>query len=136
MDSILLTNLDQEQDRCFPKEPRTWHTTHRTQGTMVAKVHDENLNITSKVTEMETFRQSISDFIDDCNRNIQKCSNSVDDLQIHCTGMSKLLNTIQSDNEAYKEEILDLKWRSMRENLIFVGIPENYITPYRTLMNT
>ncbi|XP_052813593.1 uncharacterized protein LOC128240772 isoform X3 [Mya arenaria] len=100
--------------------------------TEVAKVRDENLNITSKVTEMETFRQSISDFIDDCNRNTQKCSNSVDDLQIHCAGMSKLLNTIQSDNEAYKEEILDLKWRSMRENLIFVGIPENY----NTIQNT
>ena len=32
--------------------------------------------------------------------------------------------TLKSDNAVFQEDIIDLQCRSMRDNLVFVGIPE------------
>jgi hypothetical protein len=35
------------------------------------------------------------------------------------------VNILQSENAEFKEKRIELQWRSMRDNLIFVGIAES-----------
>lgn len=55
------------------------------------------------------------------NRSLQ---NSVTALTTEFSAMSTQFDTVTAENKALKEAILELQSRSMRDNLIFTGIPE------------
>ena len=40
--------------------------------------------------------------------------------------MENEIESLKCTNENLQEQVVDTQWRSMRENLIFLGIPENY----------
>jgi len=93
----------------------------------VSNLRQDNTDVKSAVKELETFRHSISDFIDECVSHTKSCTQTSKEIKISQSHLCEQIQHLQTRNDSQNEEILDLKWRSMRDNLVFVGIPENYL---------
>jgi len=89
-----------------------------------SNIQTEVNTLKSKVTEYDQTVQKYSDMCDDAAIN-----SSTTEIKIN--KMAKQLEKIQTDQVVMKQaqkdtndRITDVQWRSMRENLIFSGIPE------------
>ena len=81
-------------------------------------------NIETKVNDVEQSCAFISNEIDERKNEHNEIKKRVKELDNACTDMK--INTEKHQYEATKlqDEMLDIKSRSMRENLMFYGIPE------------
>lgn len=92
------------------------------------------MSIDSKLTGLETrialievlhneFK-SLRDSLEFSQQQIETLTKENKSLQTTVQNLTTQLTTITTENKAIKESILDLQARSMRDNLIFSGIPE------------
>ena len=97
--------------------------------TINAKVTEDKTLIdkaTSKILEIETSQTFMSDKCD----QVLKSSNTNNEQRVHKI-QGELKSSVddnakfQSDNSQLHEDITDLKCRSMRDNMVFLGISED-----------
>lgn len=84
-----------------------------------------NRTLHTKFDELEVFSQSMSNVSDEFYNHKRYCSNTFNDLQAQNRQLHNKVNILQSENAEFKEKLIELQWRSMRDNLIFVGIAES-----------
>ena len=91
----------------------------------INNLKEENKNVTSKITELETSTQSISQMFDDCVKVKTQTENDVDFLKRENITLQGKLDESNKRHEKLSAEMLDLKARSMQENLLFFGLAEH-----------
>ena len=91
----------------------------------INNLKEENKNVTSKITELETSTQSISQMFDDCVKVKTQTENDVDFLKRENISLQSKLDESNKRQEKLSAEMLDLKARSMQENLLFFGLAEH-----------
>ncbi|XP_048759528.2 uncharacterized protein LOC125669122 [Ostrea edulis] len=67
---------------------------------------------------VESNKSSVSD----CKKNIQQCTQAQKITEDRVTAE---LRTVREENDKLQNSVIDLKARSMRDNLVFSGIPED-----------
>ena len=101
----------------------------------ITNIKLDNTEFNQRLIDVEIFCQNNSDSFDDFNKKNEKFSTQLSDLKTNnFLEISELkdenkflksqLSDLQSNYHGLKEEFLELKTRSMQENLIFFGIPE------------
>ncbi|WAR00597.1 hypothetical protein MAR_024969 [Mya arenaria] len=88
------------------------------------------------MNEMESHCQYVSDVVDDFRLHKTNSSKEINDLRLHNQNMRHEIDILQSSNAVLQENVTDLRSRNMRDNLVFVGIPENLQIPSETNSNT
>ena len=95
-------------------------------------------NINAKVNDLETKVKTIDSKVEECEKSSQFVSNEFektkkelksanDDLKRlngKCKDFEKAVNTLETKNKTLEDKTNDLEFRSLRENLLFHGIPE------------
>ena len=94
-------------------------------------VTDQNLTfmgdeIKSMSEKMREYDKDVHFYSDTCD-NITK-NNTVLGAQVN--EIFDRLNTIENTQQCTNEKVIDIQWRSMRDNLIFFGIPESSQAAY------
>ena len=95
-------------------------------------VVDEQVKKLDRVEKkMNTFDKKISDITSNLNRGFEETGRLIEELQSRSDGMEfgldkleEALSKVQLENKRLKDEMVDLKSRSMRDNLLFSNIPE------------
>lgn len=80
--------------------------------------------------EFQSLRHSLEfsqEQIESLSKENKTLKNSVSAITDQLTSITTQLATVTADNKAMKETILDLQARSMRDNLVFTGIPERIV---------
>lgn len=90
----------------------------------VAGLRSENMSINSRLDDIETSCQVVSSVFDDFQAHKTQCSKNSIDLYTKTKNMDHELSSLREINTELRKNITDLQWRSMRDNLLFVGVPE------------
>ena len=91
----------------------------------VYNLKEENQNVPTKMKELKNSTQSISRMFDDCVKVNTETENDVEFLKReNCFLKSELENSNERQTKL-DAEILELKARSMQENLLFFGLAEH-----------
>ena len=77
-----------------------------------------------KIGEIEASQKFISSQYDDVSTATGKNSSDIGQLQSKVRALSNENSKLQSDKQQIQEDIIDLKCRSMRDNLMFYGLSE------------
>lgn len=68
---------------------------------------------------------------------LNDCTTKLRDIKAENDKLSQTLTELQNINKSMKEDLVDLKCRSLRDNLVFTNIPENMqCVDGRTFENT
>jgi prefoldin subunit 5 len=78
----------------------------------------------TKVTEVESACSFISNESDRQKSELKEAKTEVTRLQRECQKLQESVKKHESDKENITEKLIDLESRSMRDNLLFYGIPE------------
>lgn len=104
----------------------------------VEKIEKTVNMINVKVTDLETQMKSLDvrvnetekscKFISETNesnkKELKNAKDSLSTLQKSCQNLEKDAQSLKKENEKFDAKLIDLEARSMRENLMFYGIPE------------
>lgn len=74
--------------------------------------------------DIEIISQNTSDNFDHLCQQNEQSSKRINDLQKENESLNISLSELRMNHTDLKEEFLELKTRSMQENLLFFGIPE------------
>lgn len=104
-------------------------------GRMVAKMAEFESRLVNNekvTTELQASVQFVSSQYDDIKASadtekskLKACVSDIDQVKAENNELRATLAELRGINESMKEELLDLRCRSMRDNLIFTNIPEN-----------
>ena len=86
------------------------------------------IDLVQSVSFMSEQYDSLSVKCDQNNSHITKCDSDLHSLKQENDELRSTLNSLNELNKSLKEDMLDLKCRSMRDNLVFTNIPENFKT--------
>lgn len=99
------------------------------------KVADTDRNITSINTEVSDIKTKVEEYdrsihyysevCDDIIHTNTDINSKVDDLFKTIASLEKKQSELSAEQTKTNEKLTDVQWRSMRENLIFYGIPES-----------
>ena len=92
--------------------------------TDVNKLKKENERISSQVTEFETSCQAMSSMFDAYIDSRERTEKEITELKLINQNLDQNVKTMNQNYEKLQNEILELKTRSMQENLLFFGIEE------------
>ncbi|MEW8545016.1 MAG: hypothetical protein AB2693_15945 [Candidatus Thiodiazotropha sp.] len=95
--------------------------------TIVAKQNDVLLRLGQIESSLEKHSKDISDLKNTQNNNTQATNvnkQSIARVQGEFKKLADENKVLKTENSSLKEEVVDLQCRSMRENLLFMGIPE------------
>lgn len=81
-------------------------------------------NIDIRVTEVENSCKFISQGFEKHSQELKTASETVKKVDKKCISLDATLKKVNEENETLKSKVLDLENRSMRNNLMFWGIPE------------
>ncbi|ROL41525.1 hypothetical protein DPX16_6923 [Anabarilius grahami] len=84
-------------------------------------------SINNKLAILELLHQDIKELktsLEFSQSQIETLEKENNGLQTKITMLTSKVNNLTSENNQMKETILDLQCRSMRDNFIFLGIPE------------
>lgn len=81
-------------------------------------------SIDKRVAEAEAATTFISSQYDIQSKELRSASDSVKLLQKSCSDLNSNIKSIERDRDSVTNRLSDLEFRSMKENLIFYGIPE------------
>ena len=79
----------------------------------------------SKVTEVENSNKFISDEFDKTKQKHKSASDDVKRLNDKCKNFEVVVQRLESQNKNLGDKTNDLEFRSLRENLLFHGIPKS-----------
>jgi hypothetical protein len=77
-----------------------------------------------KLTDLQTEMTSVSETVATLQTNYRTVSDKTEGLDFEMTVTQKQLEYLLESNASLKDELTDLKSRSMRDNLVFFNIPE------------
>ena len=78
-----------------------------------------------KLCDLESSQTYISNQYDDMSSNMKEVTLSVKNLESKISVLETENSKILQEKESLKDAIVDLKCRSMRDNMLFFGLPEN-----------
>ena len=78
----------------------------------------------SKVIEVEKTNKFISDEFDKTKQKLKSASDDVKRLNDKCKNFETVVQKLETQNKNLEDKTNDLEFRSLRENLLFHGIPE------------
>ena len=90
----------------------------------VSNLKLENADLKQKLADMERSCVAISDMFDKFKNNASKSEFDVKALQNENTQLKAEIHTLNSKYTKVSDDLLELKTRSMQENLLFFGIAE------------
>lgn len=80
--------------------------------------------IDHRVTEVEKSCSFVGGQFDEHTKNLNSAKSTIYSLQKQCAFLQQNVQTLNDQNAKQRNELIDLKSRSMRDNLLFYGIPE------------
>jgi len=92
-----------------------------------AKMYDLEIKVTSidnRDTEVENSRKYMGQSFDQHTTELKAAKETVAKIDKRCNNLGCSMNTLQEENTSLKKKILDLENWSMRNNLLFWGLPE------------
>ena len=78
----------------------------------------------SKIATIEKSQEFMSGQYDVIDKSVKDNKRDTSKIQDELKGLSKENEKLRKSNAALEDDIIDLKCRSMRDNLVFLGIPE------------
>ena len=85
-----------------------------------------------KINDLEVSQNFLGNRYDDVSKTAKETSQSVKSLESKVLELEAENDKISQEKESLKDDIIDLKCRSMRENMLFFGLPEtngSMVTP-------
>ena len=83
-----------------------------------------------KVIDIENSQRFISTKHDDLDSRTKTNKNDVKKLQVEVKTLQQANDELTMSNKKIKQEVTDLKCRSMRDNMLFFGTRESQSLPY------
>ena len=81
-------------------------------------------NVQNMDQEIKTFKSKICEY----DESVQFYNDICDTIINSNAEIKDRLTSVEQDEVKNDEKLIDLQWRSMRENLIFSGIPESELS--------
>ena len=81
-------------------------------------------NTSRKLTDIESSQKFLSEEYDKLSKSADVNKRDLSKVQVEVKALSRENKELKSSNQTLAEDIIDLKCRSMRDNMIFLGIPE------------
>ena len=103
------------------------------QNTFLVRLGDIENKLTQtniKVSEIENSKTHMSDKFDDINSTTNTHTNDIQKIQGDVKKLTGENESLKLVNQKLKDDVTDLKCRSMRDNLLFFGIPEAVSKPF------
>lgn len=82
-------------------------------------------SIQTKMNEYDKCIQSYSDICDGITSSNSETESQLNYLMTKVGSLEEVQNQLETKQSETEEKIIDVQWRTMRENLIFSGIPES-----------
>ena len=82
-------------------------------------------SVDSRVTEVEKSVSFISEQNDSCNKSLKTVSDNLNEMKKTCSDLKRDTQNLKESNIHINDRVTELECRSMRDNLIFYGIPES-----------
>ena len=92
--------------------------------TKVTDIETKMASLETRLTANEQSCQFISDANEQNKNELKQAKENILNLQTKCTGLQKDTKTLKKEHENFDSKLVDLEARSMRDNLMFYGIPE------------
>ena len=95
---------------------------------MCGKIKELETNVESIDKRVETVERScsfISSQHDDHKKELENTKKELKAMKSTCANLEQNTNSLQKDKSMLQSKINDLEYRSMRDNLLFYGIPEH-----------
>ena len=102
------------------------------QNTFLVRLGDIENKLTQtniKVVEIENSQSHLSHQFDDINSTTKLHKTDIQKLQGQVKSLTDENDSLKTENQKIKGDVTDLKCRSMRDNLLFFGIPEGVSKP-------
>ena len=99
----------------------------KTMNQMCGKIKDLEVNvgnIDKRLSTVETSCSFISSQHDDHKRELETAKRELKKMKTTCDSLEKNPKTLQNDKSTLESKLNDLEYRSMRDNLMFYGVPE------------
>ena len=90
----------------------------------VANIKADNSNFNGRLLDVEIYCQNQSDSFDDLHKKADSCSSQVKSIKDENGYFRQQLAEMRSNYTTLHDDFLELKTRTMQENLLFFGIPE------------
>lgn len=95
-----------------------------TVNTKVDKLETKIQAIDTRVNEVEKSTQFLSSEYDETTQKLQSAKEDLRKLNEQCLSLEETMNNMKIQNQKIEDKTNDLEFRSIRENLLFHGIPE------------
>ncbi|CAC5407606.1 unnamed protein product [Mytilus coruscus] len=82
------------------------------------------LTLETKMSNMEGNMLGMKTYMDKVKQEVQEVSEEVDGIKFVVSEVEDIYKLIRQENQKLKNDIVDIQARSMRDNLVFVGINE------------
>ena len=92
--------------------------------TKVTDLETKMASLETRLTANEQSCQFISDANEQNKNELKQAKENILNLQTKCTGLQKDTKTLKQEHENFDSKLVNLEARSMRDNLMFYGIPE------------
>ena len=102
------------------------------QNTFLVRLGDIENKLTQtnmKVVEIENSQSHLSHQYDDMNSSTKQHKTDIQKLQGEVKNLTDENDSLKEANRKIKDDVTDLRCRSMRDNLLFLGIPESVSKP-------
>ena len=93
--------------------------------TRLNDMENKMVETNKKVVEIENSQCHISEKFDDMNSKTKINTSDIHRLQGEVKSLTKANDELTKSNKKIKDEVIDLKCRSMRDNMLFFGVPES-----------
>ena len=90
----------------------------------VANIKADNSSFNNRLLDVEIYCQNQSDSFDDLHKKADSCSNQIKNIKDENGYLRHQLAEMKSNYASLNDDFLELKTRSMQENLLFFDIPE------------
>lgn len=91
----------------------------------LGEIENKLVETNQKVVQIENSQSHLSNQFDDINSTTRMHKVDIQKLQGEVKTLSEQNVSLKQDNQKMKDDVIDLKCRSMRDNLLFFGIPES-----------
>ena len=93
--------------------------------TRLNDMENKMVETNKKVVEIENSQCHISEKFDDMNSKTKINTSDIHRLQGEVKSLTKANDELTKSNKKIKDEVIDLKCRSIRDNMLFFGVPES-----------
>ena len=118
--NIRMTNMETQVGQIT-----TYKQTLIQTATKVETLSDEMKSVHVKMREYDKSIQGYSDMCDDITASNSQTDSQIESLIQKVNTLDQCQNVLETKQCDTEEKLIDVQWRTMRENLVFSGIPES-----------